>query len=104
MVFGINILGLVKAELLKFKDKSGNPLAIDVLDDLEKGLVIVDGFASRLTPADIQAVLDLLPVVVRAKFTPTELASIAALVANLPKELSNLETAVLEAVADLKEK
>ena len=91
-MFGINILALVKAELLKYKDKSGNPLAVDVLDDLQKSLVIIDGFVSKLTPGDIQAISALLPQVVLNKFPAGELATIATEIASLPVELQALES------------
>lgn len=102
MVFGINLLAIIKAELLKYKDKSGNPLALDALDDIQKTLVVIDTFVSRLTPGDIQAILELLPPAVIAKFPPGELATIATEIASLPVEIKALESELAKIEVELK--
>jgi hypothetical protein len=101
-MFGINILALVKAELLKYKDKKGNPLAFDVLDDLQKSLAVIDSFVSKLTLGDIQAILGMLPPSVTAKFPPGELATVATEIASLPVELKALEAELAAIEVDLK--
>jgi predicted chitinase len=103
-MFGVNVMGMIKAEILKYKDKSGHPLAVDFLDDIEKCLVVIDGFVSKLTPADIEAILALLPASVVAKFAPGELSALAAAIAKLPAELKTAEAAITEAEVDLQEK
>jgi hypothetical protein len=104
MVFGINFIAIIKAELLKYKDKAGTPIAVDVLNDLEKTLVVINGFVSKLTPGDIQAILSLLPPSVIAKFPPGALATLANELASLPTELTSLESAITELITDLGEK
>lgn len=101
MVFGLNILALVKAEILKYKDKTGRPEALDALDAVEKALVIINNFVSKLTPADVEAVLALLPAPVAAKFAPAELTAIATAIANLPTELQEIEAIVTKVETDL---
>lgn len=102
MVFGLNIVAMVKAELLKYKDKAGNPIVIDALTDVEQGLVVVVNFVSKLTPADITSILALLPASVAAKFTATELSNLAEAIANLPTDFQAAETEIATIESELK--
>jgi hypothetical protein len=100
-MFGINLLGMLKAELLKYKDSAGKPLAIDALNQLEKSVVSLNNFVAKLTPADVQAVLALLPPQVAAKFTPAELLAFSNAIANLPTELQGVEALLVNLVTKL---
>lgn len=104
MVFGLNIMALIKAEVLKYKDKAGNPMAVDVLNDIEKSLIIVNTFVSKLTPADIEAILALLPASVAAKFAPGELSAVASAVASLPADIQEAEAALVKVETELESK
>jgi hypothetical protein len=101
-MFGINILAIIKAELLKYKDSSGNPLAFDAMDDIQKSLAVINTFVSKLTPGDIEAILQLLPPSIIAKFPPGELATLATEIASLPVEITALESELAKIEVDLK--
>jgi hypothetical protein len=103
-MFGIDLISMLKSDLLKYKDKAGNPIAVDALNGLEKGVVILNNFVAKLTPADVQAVLALLPPEVSAKFSPSELLAVANAIANLPTQLQGVEALITNAVAKLQAK
>lgn len=101
-MLGINLVSMVKAELLKYKDKSGTPVAVDALDKVEKGLVVLGNFMARFNEQDITAILNALPPSVKEKFPPAEIAAFSTAVVAFPKALTDLEVELTKVEASLK--
>ena len=103
-MLGINVWSLVKTELLKAKDKAGDPEVLDVLNALEHTLVVIEHAVSKVTAADVEEAFTYLPGNFRAKFTPAEVTALATAIANLPAELEEADKAVLQLETELKKK
>jgi hypothetical protein len=101
MGFSLNPVEILKTEVLKYKDKAGHPEVEDALAGVEKAVLIIDNFVSKLTPADVEEVLALLPAPVASKFAPGELTVLAAAIANLPAELKKIEAAITKLETEL---
>lgn len=99
-----NIFGMIKSEILKYKDKSGKPIAIDMLDGLEKSCLVLDGFLSKLDANDVQEIINLLPARILGKYSSEEKAIVVEAIASIPKELKKIEAGILVAEQELESK
>lgn len=94
MVFGFNLMSLVKAEVLKYKDAAGKPKVIGLLNELDSLVKVIGTFASKFNTTDVQALLNLMPRNVYNKFTQVEIDAFAAAVVNLPVLLGKLDAEI----------
>jgi hypothetical protein len=95
MAFSLNPITVLKGEVLKVKDKAGKPIVLDALGEVEKYLLVLDRFVSRLDTADIQSILGMLPARVLSKFPAGELSAFSDAVIALPSALKAAEAEVL---------
>jgi hypothetical protein len=102
-MFGTTILNSIKAAIMKYKDKGGNPEVLDMLSGAERGLVVLNNFVSKFSASDVETVLNSMPPQITAKFAPGELTAIATAIAELPTAIQKAEAVLTEWEDDLKQ-
>jgi hypothetical protein len=91
-MFSLNPVAIAKAEILKVDADLPNEIA-----ELEHGLTVFGQFMSYVTPADVEAVLALLPAPLAAKIPAEVMTEVSTVLANLPATLAKVE-AKLESI------